>query len=141
VSTLGPQPTGIPAPRPSSRSAEYWQDAKRGELSYQRCSNCGFVGLRPFVVCARCLGRDSERQISSGRGTLYSWTVVWRPPDPAFSVPYAPAVIELEEGFFMVSAVVGCEPEDLAAGMPLTVEFHEVSDEITLPYFSPTKAG
>ena len=41
----------------------------------------------------------------------------------------------------MVSAGVGCEPEDLAAGMPLSVEFHDASDEIALPYFSPTKAG
>ena len=139
MSALQPQPIGIPVPRPSARSAEYWQGTTRGELTYQLCSNCGFVGLRPFVVCARCLGRESERRVSAGRGTLYSWTVVWRPPDPAFSVPYAPAVIELEEGFFMVSAVVGCEPEDLVAGMPLTVEFHDASDEISLPYFAPTK--
>jgi hypothetical protein len=35
---------------------------------------------------------------------------------------------------------VGCEPEDLVAGMPLSVEFHDASDEIALPYFSPAKA-
>jgi hypothetical protein len=53
-------------------------------------------------------------------------------------VPYAPAVIELEEGFFMISSVIGCEPGDLSAGMSLQVEFHPVSDEISLPYFRPT---
>ena len=140
MTTLRHQPTGIPVPRPSARSTEYWEAARRGELTYQRCSNCGFVGLRAFVVCARCLGRRSERLISSGQGTLYSWTVVWRPPDPGFSVPYAPAVVELDEGFFMISAVVGCEPEDLVCGMRLAVEFHDASDEIALAYFAPAKA-
>ena len=89
------------------------------------------------MACARCLGRESERVVSSGLGSLYSWTVVWRPPYPAFSVPYAPAVVELDEGFFMISAVVGCEPEDLESGMRLSVEFHDASDDIALAYFAP----
>jgi len=93
--------------------------------------------LRTFAVCARCLSADYDRLASRGKGSLYSWTVVWRAPDPAFSVPYAPAVVELDEGYFMVSAVVGCEVEDLRPGMRLKVVFHEASDEITLPYFAP----
>ncbi len=141
MSTLRPQPRGIPVPNPSTRSSEYWEGCRRGELTFQRCSTCGFIGLRPFMVCARCLGRDSERRKSAGLGSLYSWTVVWRPPYPAFVVPYAPAVVELDEGFFMISAVVGCEPEDLVPGMRLCVEFHDVSDEIALGYFAPVSGG
>jgi uncharacterized protein len=137
MSRLEPQAKGIPAPNPSPRSALYWADTRDHRLSYQRCSNCGFVGLRTFSVCARCLGRDSERHLSAGKGSLYSWTVVWRAPDPSFSVPYAPAVVEMDEGFFMVSAVIGCEIDQLSPGMRLKVEFHEASDEVTLPYFAP----
>jgi uncharacterized protein len=141
VSTLEPQPLGIPVPSPSARSAGYWEGAAEGRLTYERCTNCGYVGLRPLVVCASCLGRDTERLTSTGLGTLYSWTVVWRPPDPAFRVPYAPAVVELEEGFFVISSVIGCEPYELCAGMALEVEFHPVSDEISLPYFRPVRKG
>jgi uncharacterized OB-fold protein len=137
VSTLKAQPRGIPVPNPSARSAAYWEACRHGELTFQRCTTCGFIGLRPFVVCANCLGRATERVTSSGLASLYSWTVVWRPPYPAFVVPYAPAVVELDEGFFMISAVVGCEPEDLFSGMRLSVEFHDASDEIALPYFAP----
>lgn len=137
MSTLAPQPRGIPVPNPSARSRDYWDAAGRGELTFQRCTSCGFIGLRPFMVCPTCYGRDSERQVSTGLGNLYSWTVVWRPPYPSFVVPYAPCVVELDEGFFMISAVVACEPEDLISGMRLSVEFHEVSDEIALPYFAP----
>jgi uncharacterized protein len=46
-------------------------------------------------------------------------------------------VVHLDEGFFMLSAVVGCEPEALQEGLRLEVEFHPASDEITLPYFRP----
>jgi hypothetical protein len=41
----------------------------------------------------------------------------------------------------MLSAVIGCEPDELRDGLPLSVEFHPASDEITLPYFSPAPAG
>jgi uncharacterized protein len=61
--------------------------------------------------------------------------VVWRPPDPSFQVPYAPAVIRLDEGFLMMSAVIGCEPEALSEGLRVAVEFHPASDDVTLPYF------
>ncbi len=141
MSTLQPQPRGIPVPNPSARSRDYWEACRRGELTYQRCRSCGFIGLRPFLVCSSCNGRESERATSVGLGSLYSWTVVWRPPYPAFVVPYAPCVVELDERFFMISAVVGCEPEDLVAGMRLAVEFHDASDEIALAYFSPVAGG
>lgn len=137
MTMLVPQSMGIPAPNPSERSRAYWESCRRGALTYQQCRGCDFIGLRPFTVCAHCLSTESDRQVSSGIGTLYSWTVVWRAPAPSFTVPYAPAVVELEEGFFMVSAVVGCEVEELAAGMRLAVEFHPVSEEISLPYFAP----
>ncbi|MFZ0667227.1 MAG: OB-fold domain-containing protein [Acidimicrobiales bacterium] len=141
MSPLEPQPVGIPVPNPSVRSREYWDACRRGVLTYQQCSGCGFIGLRSFTVCARCLSHESRRKVSDGRGSLYSWTVVWRAPGPAFVVPYAPAVVELDEGFYMVSAVIGCETTDLTAGMRLEVEFHQVSEEIALPYFAPLMEG
>ncbi len=78
---------------------------------------------------------------SVGQGTLYSWTVVWRPPNPSFRVPYAPAVVRLDEGVWMMSAVIGCEPDALHEDMPLAVQFHPASREITLPYFTPVLEG
>jgi len=67
--------------------------------------------------------------------------VVWRPPDPSFRVPYAPAVVRLDEGVWMMSAIIGCEPEKLHDGLRLAVEFHPANGEITLPYFAPARDG
>ncbi len=71
---------------------------------------------------------------SKGRANLYSWTVVWRTAMPEFQIPYVPAIVLLEEGAYLMSAIVGCEPSDLATGMPLTVVFESYGDVI-LPYF------
>jgi len=135
---LQPQSVGIPAPNPSVASRPYWDACGRGALVYQRCDACSTIALRATTVCGNCLSRSLSWVPSDGVGSLYSWTVVWRPQHPSFVVPYAPAIVELDEGFTMVSAVVGCEPDDLRAEMRLAVEFHPASDEITLPYFRPT---
>jgi len=134
---LEPQPVGIPVPNPSAASKPYWEGCARGELLYQRCDDCGTIALRPDTVCGKCLGRSLSWARSAGEGTLYSWTVVWRPQRPSFTVPYAPAIVTLDEGFRMMTSIVGCEPEQLAADMAVAVEFHPASDEISLPYFRP----
>jgi uncharacterized protein len=137
MNLLLPQPEGIPVPRPSLHSRPYWEGCRRQQLLSQRCAECSFRGLSAFTVCAQCQATSPVWEESAGQGSLYSWTVVWRPPDPAFVVPYAPAVVRLDEDFFMLSAVIGCEPAALQEGLRLAVEFHPVSDEITLPYFRP----
>jgi len=140
MTTLQPQAPGIPTGETSAGAAPYWEGCRHGELRYQRCDACGSANMRPAPSCARCGGRDMSWAVSQGRGRLYSWTVVWRPQHPSFRVPYAPAIVELDEGFYLVSAIVGCEPDDLRVDMPVEVEFHPAGDEITLPYFGPVKA-
>lgn len=141
MTTLQPQAPGIPTGETSAGAAPYWEGCRQRELRYQRCDACGSANMRPAPSCARCGGRDMSWAVSQGRGRLYSWTVVWRPQHPSFRVPYAPAIVELDEGFYLVSAIVGCEPDDLRVDMPVEVEFHPAGDEITLPYFGPAKRG
>jgi hypothetical protein len=63
---------------------------------------------------------------------------VWRPQTPAFEVPYAPSIVHLDEGIFVMSSIIGCTPDELADGMEVVAEFHPVGDAIRLPYFRPT---
>lgn len=137
MTVLTPQVDGVTLPVPSDLSRPYWEGTRTGELRFQRCTVCGAIPPLPTPLCFRCRTATLRWEASAGTGRLYSWTVVWRPQHPAFSVPYAPAIVELDEGHRMVSAVVGCEPEQLTEGMALAVEFHAASEEITLPFFSP----
>ena len=93
--------------------------------------------FEPRPICPRCHGTELSWETSAGVGAVYSWSVVWRPQTPAFNVPYAPAIVRIDEGFDILTAIVGCEPDDIHHGQRVQVEFHEVDDVITLPFFTP----
>jgi uncharacterized OB-fold protein len=134
---LVPQPATIPRPYPSAVSEAYWEGAKRAELLFQRCGACGHAEFDPAILCRKCGSRDLAWERSAGLGTVYSWTVVWRPQQPSFVVPYAPAIVEMDEGYQILANVVGCDVADLAVGQRVAVEFHPVSEGYALPYFRP----
>jgi len=134
---LRPQPPGIPLPRPSRLSQPYWDAARAQELVFQRCTGCGAVPRRPVASCSACSRGRLVWERSSGAGTLYSWTVVWRPQHPTFRTPYAPAVMAMEEGWWLMTSIIGCAPEDLTSGLPLQVVFHPVGGDVWLPYAEP----
>ena len=56
---------------------------------------------------------------------------------PAFrdATPYAPVIIEMEEGVRLVSEVLHCSPDELEIGMPVELVLDHVTPEITLPKF------
>ena len=56
-------------------------------------------------------------------------------PQFADSVPYSPAIVELDEGVRMITWLVRVKPEELDLGMLLQVEFDDVTPEVTLPKF------
>jgi len=125
-----------PLPLMDGFAAEFYEYCKRGELRFQRCTACGKWRHVPRHTCAACGSWEWEWAKASGRGKLFSWTVARRPMHPAFTeVPYAPAIIELEEGTRLVSWVVDCAPDDLKMGMPVEVFFDPVTPEVTLPKF------
>ena len=62
---------------------------------------------------------------------------MWRPQTPAFEVPYVPLIVEMEEGWFMLADLVGCEHDAVQVGMPVEVTFHAHPGGVTLPYFQP----
>jgi hypothetical protein len=95
------------------------------------------VQFPPAEQCRGCLGGELAWGVSSGCGTVYSWTVVHRPATPAFEVPYAPAIVDVAEGFQLLTNLVDVAPEDITAGMPVAVRFVAVTDSLTLPYFAP----
>ena len=137
MTLLEPRIEGTPVPNPSQISLPYWEGTRSGELRYQGCSDCGSANFGPGLVCRQCRSQSLAWEVSAGSGSLYSWTVVWRPQTPAFEVPYAPAIVRLDEGYDMISAVVGCDPGELHENMRLAVEFHALTDEVTLPFFRP----
>jgi uncharacterized protein len=137
MTLLEPQSEGIPLPVPTVTSQPFWDGCTGGELLYQRCLSCSRPVFNPSSVCRWCGSGEMEWQQSAGQGSIYSWTVAWRPQAPSFKTPYVAIIVDMDEGYQMLSNLIGCEPDDAHAGMRLTVDFHPVGGNITLPYFRP----
>ena len=103
MTILMPQTGDIPRPYPTVVSAPYWEGCARGELLFQRCADCGGITHTPAVLCAHCCSRALSWEPSAGTGTIYSWTTVWRPQTPAFSIPYTAVIVDVDEGWQMLS--------------------------------------
>jgi uncharacterized OB-fold protein len=132
---LRPQPG--PVPHASSQvSIPFWQGCRAEELCYQRCAACGLANFPPTENCRECLSAELHWTAGGGDGEIYSWTVVHRPVTAEFEPPYAPAIITLDEGYQMLTNVVGVAPDDLAIGMRVRVQFHSMGADFTLPYFT-----
>jgi hypothetical protein len=125
-----------PLPVLDGLSGEFYAWCRKRELRFQRCSGCGAWRHVPRKMCARCGSWQWEWARASGRGRVFTWTVVARALHPAFGddVPLAPVVIEMEEGVRLLSRV-DCRPDELAIGMPVEVAFEDVTPEVTLPKF------
>jgi len=126
-----------PLPELEGFSGDFYGFCKAGELRFQRCDDCGAWRHVPREICAECGSFGWSWQASSGRGEVFTWTVVGRALHPAFgdSVPYAPVVVEMEEGVRLLSDVADCPPEELEIGMPVDVFFDAVTASISLPRF------
>ncbi|MBA3304279.1 MAG: Zn-ribbon domain-containing OB-fold protein [Actinomycetota bacterium] len=126
-------------PTPDGETQPWWDAAREGKLLIKRCGACGEAFFYPRPFCPGCWSDDVGWEEASGRAVLYTYSVVRRNDLPPFPdrVPYVAAVVDLEEGPRMMTNVVGCDPDDVAVGMALTVEFRQETDEVTVPVFRP----
>jgi len=134
VSPSDPKPR--PAPVLDSDSEEFWKATTEGRFVLQRCQDCDRFQYYPRARCAHCLG-PVEWVEASGRGTVYSFTVIHQNFSRAFRhlIPYVVALVDLEEGPRLMTNVVGCEPGEVSIGASVHVRFEPVSDEAALPMF------
>jgi len=128
-----------PLPALDGLTKEFYDFCVRGELRFQRCADCRQWRHVPREMCAECGSFNWAWERSSGRGTLFSWTVVERALHPDFEeeTPYAVVVIEMDEGVRLISRMLDTAPEDLEIDMPVEVVFDRVADGVALPKFRP----
>jgi uncharacterized protein len=130
---------GKPGPGITTDTAPYWEAANRRELRLPRCRRCDELVFYPRAFCPRCLGTDLLWEKLSGRATLHSYVVNYRPaPGWEGEAPYVIAVVKLAEGPTMMTNVVGVEPDParLPIDLPLEVDF-EARGEQLVPVFRP----
>ncbi len=120
-------------------TAEFWRRTQDKVLAFQQCDDCAGVVFYPRRHCPSCGGANLAWQEASGRGCIYSFSVVRQSYHPFFRarVPYAVAWIDLDEGPRLLSNVVGVQnPGALAVGQRVRVEWEE-HETLSVPLFRP----
>jgi uncharacterized OB-fold protein len=132
-----------PLPLADDASAGFWEAANQGRLAIQRCTRCRRWNHAPSIACPSCGSFELGYEDVSGKGTLFSWTVLKEAPAPGFRdrLPLIVGVIELAEQKHLVLAanILEASVEDLKLGMPLEVVFEKITEDCTLPQFRPVK--
>lgn len=136
-------PTGAPSeagtlrplPRPTRLSQPFWDACREGRLLYQKDGVTGQPIFPPQAFSPSAIAVPPVWAESAGKGSVYSFTVIWRPQTPAFEVPYVAAIVELDEGYTMITNIVDCDPGELETGKRVRVDFRPVRDGFVLPFF------
>jgi len=133
--------SGKPEPVVSEESRPFWDAAREGRLVAPFCGTCGHYFFYPRARCPVCWNGGWEWRPCSGRGEIYSFTIVRRSPFPAFEAegPYVVALVQLAEGVRLMGNIVGAEPEQIRIGQPVAVRF-EARGEWFLPQFAPVSS-
>jgi uncharacterized OB-fold protein len=123
--------------------APFWEGVRAHEFRLCRCSRCGRC-YWPYTVCNAHddIPDFSEMEWApvSGRGAVFANLVVHRVTDPAYAgeVPYALALVELDEGPLFPTRIVACEPAMVAIGQRVQAVFVDVPETgATIPLFAP----
>jgi uncharacterized OB-fold protein len=110
----------------------YFAAAAQGKLLLKSCVDCGETHFYPRAHCPFCLSANTQWQVASGRGEIYSFTVLRRA-----SVPYAAAYVTLAEGPRMLTNIVRCDLDALAIGQSVRVVFEQSEGGLSIPMFVP----
>ncbi len=130
-------------PTPDELTQVFWDALNEGKLLIERCAACTRAHYYPRPFCPYCGSGEVGWEAASGRGTLYTWSVVRQNDLPPFGdrVPYVAAMVDLAEGPRMMTNVVGCAFDEIRVGMDLEAAFEEIGEGFTIPVFRPLRAS
>ena len=120
------------APSINMETEEFWAAAKDGKLLLKKCNACGKTHYYPRAICPSCLSGDTEWYEASGKGTIYTYSVMRRA-----KIPYVIAYVTLAEGVTMMTNIVECDFDALEIGQEVEVTFRVTEGDQALPVFRP----
>ncbi|WP_026919700.1 bifunctional MaoC family dehydratase N-terminal/OB-fold nucleic acid binding domain-containing protein [Gordonia shandongensis] len=129
----GLDPTRLIRPTRSRDTAFFWDGVAAHELRIQRLPD-GTLRHPPIPATwterdADGTYADTDYTVAAGTGTVYSYVVHHAPRVPGRELPFVVALVELDEGVRMLGQLRGVDPDRVAVGMPVEVEFLDFADD------------
>ncbi len=131
-----------PAPREDADNAAFLSGWRQGRLMIQLCADCGKSIFYPRPMCPYCWSARVEAHEANGRGRIVSYTLVYRPNDPAFNdqIPIVLAEVELVEGASMIARIVDCHVDEVRSGRSVQLPTRATCERYPLPVFQLAEA-
>ena len=129
--------TRRPLPRfPEALTEPFWELTRAHRLGYQVCQRCQGLVFYPRRHCTHCTSTALEWRDSSGKGYIYTFTVMRQHAYPVFQamIPYVLALVDLDEGFRMLTQIVDVDPAAVRVGQRVQVRWLD-QDTVALPIF------
>jgi len=113
------------------QTARVWRERNtryRNEVG--RCDGCGAMHYPPRLVCDACGSREMSPVAMAEEGRVLTYTVIrTAPPGFANEVPYAVAVIEMDDGTRLMAQVSDIAVGDLKTGLRVRLEFRKIRQD------------
>ena len=108
----------------------HWRLKKqRYALVGEECPHCKTKIFPPRDVCPECTKPAYEPYTFSGRGEVYSHTTVYAAPEGYQEyVPYAVALVKLDEGPMVTAQLTDVSPDEVEIGMPVEMVTRKVRE-------------
>lgn len=120
------------APQSNIEIQPFWDATAEGKLLLKKCNACGEIHYYPRSICPFCFSDDTVWIEASGKGIIYSYSVIRRA-----EVPYVIAYVTLQEGPTMMTNIINCDIDSVRIDMAVTVSFVDTGEGTALPMFTP----
>lgn len=109
----------------------FWTGLAEGRLLLRWCRACECAHWYPRALCPYCSSHETEWRQASGKGTIYSFSIMRR-----VSKPFAIAYVKLAEGPTMITNIVESGFESIAIGKPVELKIGTLpGEDDPLPLF------
>lgn len=109
-----------------------WDALAEGRFIIRKCAACGRAHWYPRAICPFCFSDKTEWVRASGKGEIYSYSVMRRADEP-----YAIAYVTLEEGVTMLTNIVDCDFDSLRIGQCVQLVLEVSEKGAPVPMFTP----
>jgi uncharacterized protein len=120
------------SPVVNSETKAFFDAARQGRFMIPVCTACGKAHWYPRAICPFCASDKVEWREASGKGTIYTFSVMRRVKEP-----YVIAHVTLAEGPTMLTNIVDCDFDTVRIGQPVAVVFKETESGPPVPMFKP----
>jgi uncharacterized protein len=125
-------PRKLMPPPMNAENEAFFEAARKGRFLIPFCTACGKAHWYPRAICPFCASDKVEWREGSGKGTIYTFSVMRRVKDP-----YVLAHVTLAEGPTMLTNIVDCDFDAVRIGQPVAVVFQETENGPPVPMFRP----